>query len=59
MHAYYYAKAGGTNGASKWNDPAKLDMTPSAINNTPIAATTWQFNDYFVSRQPQGVLLSH
>jgi len=47
MHAYYGA-------VWIWADALKLS-NPSlpAINNTPIAATAWLYNDYFVSVCPR------
>jgi len=51
MHSYYQNKADAVKGQQRWTDPAKLETTLSAINNTPIAATAWASNNYFVSIQ--------
>ncbi|KAF1814283.1 hypothetical protein P152DRAFT_266291 [Eremomyces bilateralis CBS 781.70] len=43
MHGYF-------NKPSIWANPMKLNMSLPAIDNTPIAAATWQSNDYFEIR---------
>jgi hypothetical protein len=51
MHGYFLAMTDAVHGIDEWTDPTNLQMTLPAINNTPIAAATWQVSDYFVSRQ--------
>jgi hypothetical protein len=43
MHGYY-------NTPSTWADAFRLNVTYAAVDNTPLAAVTWRFSDYFVSQ---------
>ena len=52
MHSYYQNKADAVKGQQRWTDPARLETTLSAINNTPIAAAAWASNDYLKAYSP-------
>lgn len=46
IHGYF-------NDPSTWQAPLKLALKYPAIINTPIAAATWRYADYFVRLGPR------
>jgi hypothetical protein len=48
MHGYW---RNSPNVKQKWTDPMKLEIDFPAMNNTPLAAATWQSGGNFVRYQ--------